>query len=124
MAWEKPPEELKARFAAVLARHGDVTSKLMFGFPAGFVHGNMFAGLFENSVTVKLGSEQSDRFRALGGTDFAPMPGRVMSGFLVVPPSARDSEDELATWVEAALNYVRTLPPKEPKPRAPRRTAR
>jgi hypothetical protein len=35
-----------------------------------------------------------------------------MKGWLMVEPSALESDDALAAWVESALKYVRTLPPK------------
>lgn len=120
MAFAKSSPELAARFAALLGRYGDVEPRQMFGCPAGFVHGNLFVGLFEDDINVKVGPKRLEEFRARGGTDFSPMAGRAMGGYVVVPREVRDDDEKLAEWVEAGLEYVRTLPLKEPKPKAPR----
>lgn len=55
----KSSPALIERFDRSLPRDDAVQRRRMFGYPAGFVNGNMFAGLFEESVVV----------RVPGGTD-------------------------------------------------------
>lgn len=81
----------------------------MFGQLGAFVNGNMFAGLFGNSVGVKLDEESTAELRGLGGGPFGPEE-RPMGGYTTIP------DDVVAvTWVERAAAYVVTLPPKPRK---------
>jgi hypothetical protein len=43
--WKKVFEELATRFDATLPKAADVERRKMFGCPAAFVTGNLFAGL-------------------------------------------------------------------------------
>jgi TfoX/Sxy family transcriptional regulator of competence genes len=67
MAWKKSPPELVQRFEKVAASLGTERRK-MFGYPASFVHGNMFAGLHEDRFVLRLGRSTSPR-------QCAPVPG-------------------------------------------------
>lgn len=69
MAWKKPAPETIATFEAVLPG-APAERRMMFGYPAAFVNGNVFMG---------------------------PMKG-------------------LAKWVDKALAYGQSLPPKAKKP--------
>lgn len=60
MKWEKAPEELKALLGKALAGI-DCEKKLMFGYPAYFINKNMFAGLFQSSVFLRLSPDQVSR---------------------------------------------------------------
>jgi TfoX/Sxy family transcriptional regulator of competence genes len=81
----------------------------------------MFAGLHQEDMILRLG--EADRAQLLkrpGAKLFEPMPGRPMREYVVVPPPLLDSETQLNTWLEKALTYTRSLPPKAPKIRKPR----
>ena len=56
MKLRKSPEELVATFDEVMPG-APATKRKMFGFPAGFVNGNMFMGLFEESMILRLPPE-------------------------------------------------------------------
>jgi hypothetical protein len=49
-----------------------------------------------------------------------PMPGRPMKEYVCFPPGWLDSPERMQPWIDDALAYVRSLPPKESKPRKPR----
>jgi TfoX/Sxy family transcriptional regulator of competence genes len=91
--------------------------KQMFGFPAGFVNGNMFSGLFEQDLVLRLA--EADR-RAIveqhGALPFEPM-GRPMTGYVRAPAAMLDQPAVLREWVRRAFDYAAALPPKQPKPR-------
>jgi len=55
-----------------------------------------------------------DRFR------FEPMPGRAMREYVVLPPEVAADADATRQWIERAADYVRTLPPKKPRPKRKR----
>ncbi len=82
----------------------------MFGFPAGFMNGNMFGGIFEDRVMVRL---VGDDLRGLrGAVPFAPMPGRTMTGYSELPASVTMSATSLGTWLERAASATAAMPPK------------
>lgn len=115
---QKTPADVTRAFDAALPDDPRLERRKMFGFPAGFVGGNMFAGTFGESVVVKL--PEAERARALdqGASTFEPMPGRVMREYVVVPPPALADEAQLRGWVQRAFAYVAALPPKDrTKPR-------
>jgi hypothetical protein len=58
-----------------------------------------------------------DAERAIGEPNAGPMEftGRRMRGFIVVEPAGFETDDELASWVEAGADYAASLPPKKPK---------
>ena len=50
---------------------------------------------------------------AAGGTPFAPMPGRPMREYLVLPPDTAADPAAAEPWLSRALAYVEQLPPKK-----------
>jgi TfoX/Sxy family transcriptional regulator of competence genes len=91
----------------------------MFGNIAGFVNGNMFAGLFGSDIGVKLSTTDQEQLLAAGGGPFGPAE-RPMGGYISLPSSWRDDPTKGGGWAERALAYVATLPPKASKPRKPK----
>jgi len=112
-SWKNPPPDLIERFAAALPAHPDIVRKPMFGYPAAFAHGNMVCGLFRDAVVVRLGKEGASRAISEDRAEqFAPMPGRAMTGYVLVPAAdARDAKG-LAAWLQRALEFTLTLPKK------------
>jgi hypothetical protein len=122
-SWKKSPSDLVDRFARALPSHPDLVRKPMFGYPAAFAHGNMVCGLFRDSVVVRLGKDGSAEVIDSGrAQQFMPMPGRAMTGYVLVP--AQDAQDltSLAAWLQRALEYTLTLP-KKPLKRAAAKVA-
>jgi TfoX/Sxy family transcriptional regulator of competence genes len=110
----KPTEDDKDYFRSILPSDPRVEVKPMFGNIAGFVNGNMFAGLFGSDVGVKLGDADRDQLLADGGGPFGPAE-RPMGGYVSLPGAWRDDPAKAVFWAERALAYVATLPPKAAK---------
>jgi hypothetical protein len=53
MKWQKSPQDLVDLFASVMPCPPAVQRK-MFGYPAGFINGNMFMGLFQDDMILRL----------------------------------------------------------------------
>ena len=53
MPWRKSPQELVDLFESVLPGPPAVACQ-MFGYPAGFVNGNLFMGLFQAEMFLRL----------------------------------------------------------------------
>ena len=106
MKWSKSPPELIEAFDAVLPGP-PVERRLMFGYPAGFLNGNMVCGLFQDGLVLRLGQDQQRKLLLVkGARPFAPMPGRPMRGFVFVPGSLVADEEAITPWLQAALAFV------------------
>jgi len=52
--WEKSSPELVAFFEMPAPQKQGIVHKKMFGYPACFVHGNLFVGLFKQHLLFRL----------------------------------------------------------------------
>ena len=108
----KPSEKAKAAFMALVPRDPAVVTRPMFGNLAAFVNGNMFAGLFGEDLFVRLPDEERSQVKRKGGRDFEPMPGRAMTGYVVVPGSWQSAPAPARTLIARSLTVARTMPAK------------
>lgn len=123
MKWKKVPEANRQAFDAALPDEPDVERKKMFGCPAAFVNGNLFAGAHEERINLRLDEATRQACLAEGFTQFEPMEGRPMREY-VCPPEARSADIGFLTpWLRRAYEYGRSLPPKKPKKKAARKRA-
>lgn len=113
---EKAPAELVERFKTVLARFPEAQQRSMFGYPCAFANDQMVTGLFESSWMIRLSDDDRPRMLELEGSrPFAPMPGRPMREYVVVPPAVVQQDGAIEPWIKRSLAYVATLAPKPPK---------
>jgi hypothetical protein len=111
--FEKSPPALVERFEAAAARHPEATRRQMFGYPALFVGGNLATGLFADGWMVRLSAADCEALLALpGAAQFAPMPGRPMRGWAVLPADVVADEGALDGWIGRALAFAGSLQPK------------
>jgi TfoX/Sxy family transcriptional regulator of competence genes len=113
--WKKTPPELAAKFDRAAPKDPKVVRKPMFGYPALFLNGNMFAGTFQDKIVARLAEADRERALKAGTKQFAPMPGRPMKEYVVVPTADVAKPAALAKWVAQAHTYAKTLPAKEKK---------
>ncbi len=112
--WKKVPAELAARFDVALPVLADVERRKMFGCPAAFVNGNLFAGLHEDRLMVRLPALAKERPCVL--------LGRTMKDYALFPDALEMADCELAHWIAQAYAFARALPAKPP--RAPKVAAK
>jgi TfoX/Sxy family transcriptional regulator of competence genes len=118
--WEHPSAELKARFEACLPKAEGVERRQMFGCPCAFVNGNMFTGLHEHRLIVRLAEkDRASLSRAPDAGPFVAM-GRTMREYIAFERPLERTPRELQGWIKKALAYAQTLPPKKKEPRADR----
>jgi TfoX/Sxy family transcriptional regulator of competence genes len=120
----KAPEEMVALFGRVVEGLPEVETRRMFGYPAAFVHGQMFSSLFQDSMILRL--SEADRAAFLkdqGARLFEPMPGRPMREYAAVPAAVLASEPLLRQWLRRAHSYAASLPPKPRKKASPAKKA-
>ena len=116
-------EDLAERMRAVLGGTGAVREVRMFGGLCFMLNGNMLAGTSKRGLLVRVGkAQQSDALTRRGAT-LMEMVGRLMEGYILVDPAPRD-EQGLRDWLELAIAFVKTLPPKPPKLTSRRAKAR
>ena len=115
MAWKKSPPELVSTFDRLVPATRGVERRKMFGYPAAFVGGNMFAGLHEDRFVLRLGDDDLAEAKRLGARDFEPMPGRAMKGWIICPDPLLADDGQARAWVERARSHVATMRPKAKK---------
>ena len=105
------------RFEAAVAGIEGLEQRKMFGYPAGFIGGNLTTSLHQESWIVRLGEPERGERLAAGWSTFEPMAGRPMREYVVIPSDLAREPDKARAWVERAAEYVRSLPPKASKAR-------
>ncbi len=111
-AMPKPSAQAKAAFQKLVPADPAVATRPMFGNLAAFVNGNMFCGLFGEDLFVRVSDEAQAQIRKQGGRAFEPMPGRAMTGYVVVPSGWQRKPDAARGWIRTSLAWSRALPPK------------
>lgn len=122
--WRKPDEDLVRLLDETIAGvelDQPVDFRPMFGCPAYFTGGNLFAGVWQETVMLRLDEEGRAQVAAAGGRPFEPMPGRTMKEYVALPAALVADRDAAARWVRKAAEYAASLPPKQKKPRKKKR---
>ena len=115
----KSPAELVARFDELTALVPDAVRRPMFGYPSCTLNGHMFMSLFQDFMVLRLAEDdRAELIETLGGLPFEPMPGRPMTGYVVLPQHLVDDDDRVAVWIGKAHDHAASLPPKKPKKKA------
>jgi TfoX/Sxy family transcriptional regulator of competence genes len=96
---------------AIESRDG-LSERKMFGGLCLMLHGNMFAGIINDELMLRVGPENSDELLAQPGARPMDFTGKPMKGYLYVASSAFATPDGLNQWLGHALSFVETLPPK------------
>lgn len=94
----------------------DCQKKQMFGCPAYFINNNMFTGVHQKSLFLRLPEADRQELLALncGATRFEPMAGRIMKEYVVLPESIYNDSQALSQWLNRSYEFVLSLPVKEP----------
>ena len=92
----------------------DFERRKMFGQWALFHGGNMFAGVFEDDIFVRISLDDQDEVKNLSDEiyNFEPIKGKRMKEYLVLPPSIIDDKELFNSILRLAVNYVSKLPTK------------
>ncbi|MFZ2649700.1 MAG: TfoX/Sxy family protein [Burkholderiaceae bacterium] len=109
--WKKVPPELIARFDAALPQAADVQRRQMFGCPCAFVNGNMFAGLHEDRLMVRVPDEAA--------AHPAVIMGRTMKEYALLSNAVALNANAMSAWIERGYRFTRALPAKVAKAAKP-----
>ena len=114
MAWKKSSTALVEAFHPALPGDGRVERRQMFGYPCAFVNRNMFTGLHEENLVVRLDADaRAELLRVKGARAFEPMPGRVMREYVAVPPASLDSNFSSLLTATRGSRSLRSRPASE-----------
>lgn len=105
---------LAERIREALASEPEATERRMFGGLAFLVGGHMTV-VASSRGGLMLRADPTTTATLVDTTPavYAEMRGRTMNGWLRLAASDVDTDDELERWVERALSYTSTLPPKQ-----------
>ena len=84
----------------------------MFGGLAFMVGGHMACGVLRDDLILRLGPEGADAALDRPGVRPMDFTGRPMKSYVYVAPDAIGGEAGLGEWLDRALAFVATLPPK------------
>lgn len=105
-------EFLAARVRGALAPRNDIDERRMFGGLAFLMRGNMCCGVVGDTLVLRLGNE--DAAAALCEPHVRPMDftGKPMKSMVYVGPEAVVADVDLNRWIDRAVAFIETLPPK------------
>jgi hypothetical protein len=107
------PSQAMADHLAEHVSRFDCEKRKMFGHPCYFIHGNMFAGVFAESIFARFSVEDRgilDSERS--GVLFEPVKGRSMKEYRVLTPGILEDPVRFDVWLGRSYDYTSTLPPK------------
>jgi TfoX/Sxy family transcriptional regulator of competence genes len=105
--------ELADRIRYMIGAEPGVSEKRMFGGLAFLVGGNMaISASGQGGALVRVSPAESGALTATGTATLAVMGGRTMQGWLRVSSADLDADEQLTEWVNRAVGYARSLPPK------------
>jgi TfoX/Sxy family transcriptional regulator of competence genes len=113
MAWKKNSGEM-VRFLDGAARDFGCQRRRMFGCPVYFVNGNMFVGLHEDNIFLRLSESDRQELAFLWdeAAPFEPLAGRPMREYVVMPEPLCSDSSALRDWLHRGYSYVSSLPAK------------
>lgn len=116
MKWKKVSPELSELLEKNLEDF-NCQKRQMFGCPAYFVNNNMFTGVHQDNIILRLSENGRKKIQDKydEAEPFEPMKGRVMKEYIVVPEVVYSDSDEFNHWLKQSYEYVSQLPPKQNK---------
>ena len=105
-------QALAGRIRQVLGPRPEVTERRMFGGLAFLVNGHMCCGINGEDLMLRVGPEGQADALARPGARPMDFTGRPLRGFVYVDASGYRTPSALASWIDRALRFVESLPPK------------
>jgi hypothetical protein len=105
-------EDLEARVQAITARWRNTRRMSMFGGVCHLINGNMFVGVYQEFLIVRLGEKGAGKALALPEVKPFDITGRPMKGWVMIAPAGTKDDGDLRAWLERARTFTRSLPPK------------
>ena len=103
--------DLANRIKSLLVDEGIVERK-MFGGVGYLLHGNMVCGVHGENLIARVGPQHNANALKEPGAHPFDMTGRPMTGWVEIDKAAIEEEKSLNKWIQMAVRYCQTLPPK------------
>ena len=104
---------LAERLYDVVAHKLAMAEKKMFGGIGWMVNGHMCVGVYKDFLIIRVGEERATKFSGEIGISPMDITGKPMKGWLKVAPEGYEENIALKRYTKAAIDFVKTLPPKE-----------
>lgn len=105
-------EGLAERLREVFIDRMDIDEKRMFGGLAFMCRDHMCVGIIGDELMVRVGVENYGEALQQAHAREMDFTGKALKGFVYVGLQGFDSDEQLILWVERALSFVCSLPPK------------
>lgn len=105
-------EALAERVRELVRRRRGFTEKKMFGGVAFFLSGNVCVGVWKEFLIVRVGLDAYENALDEPFVKQFDITGRAMRGWVMVHREGVEDADDMRSWIEQAVKFVRTLPPK------------
>ena len=116
MQWKKPSPELMDLLTKRMGSF-EADKKKMFGSTVYFSNGNMFIGVHEDHIFLRLSEKDRSELVAMykEAAQFEPMKGRPMREYMNIPPALYEEKSVFDLWIGRSLDYAKSMPPKASK---------
>ena len=84
----------------------------MFGGVGFLLNDNMCVGVWREFLILRVDPDDYENLLAEPFARVFDITGRVMKGWIMVEPGGFKKDSDLSLWIQAAIRFVRTLPPK------------
>ncbi len=102
---------LADRMRHALREYGGITERKMFGGYCWMHHGNMVCGVEVGRFMFRVGKGLEAEALARAGASPMDITGKPMRGFVWVRADHAEGKN-LTAWIDLALRFAGTLPPK------------
>jgi len=107
-------DDIAGRVRVALSGTRAIHEVKMFGGIGFMLNGNLLVAVSKRGLLVRVGADRQSDALKLAGARPMEMRGRTMEGYVYVDPPALSGRT-IKTWLQMAVDFVRTLPPKKPK---------
>lgn len=105
-------ESLAARIREAVVPMAGITERKMFGGVAFLLNGNMYVGVWKDSLIVRLDAEEGAAALYEPHVRDFDITGRPMRGWIMVSPAGIEDVHALKEWLFRGAEFVKTLPHK------------
>lgn len=105
-------KDIEARINPFISGWKNILKKNMFGGVCYLLKGNMFCGIYKDSLILRLGEEGAEGALTLPTVNPFDITGKPMKGWVMVEPAGFQTDEDLRGWLTKARKFASRLPPK------------
>jgi TfoX/Sxy family transcriptional regulator of competence genes len=105
-------ESLAQRVHILLKRQQGFSQRKMFGGLCFMLHGNMCCGITQDELMLRLGKTNTQTALEIPYTREMDFTGKPIKSMIYVERPGFEDDDDLKSWINQAVIFVKSLPPK------------